>query len=115
MDDLFQVDNSNRLNSRWNNDELQLAIKGVCVHGKDFQAIAELLGTKTEAQVRSFFVNYRRKYNLDEKLQEFEQNNKAKQPDDDDENKDTSKFNDAANSSKQSDDDILEVSENRIK
>lgn len=111
VDDLLQVDNSNRLNSRWNNDELQLAIKGVRKYGKDFQAIAELLGTKTEAQVRSFFVNYRRKYNLDEKLQEFEQNNKAKEQDDDEEGKELSKFNDAANSSKQSDDDILEVSE----
>lgn len=31
-----------------------------------------MLGTKTEAHVRSFFVNYRRRYNLDEIVGEYE-------------------------------------------
>lgn len=31
-----------------------------------------MLGTKTEAHVRSFFVNYNRRFNLDEILAEFE-------------------------------------------
>ncbi len=42
-------------------------------YGKDFKAIAEVIGNKTEAHVRSFFVNYRRRYNLDEVLEEYEQ------------------------------------------
>ena len=31
-----------------------------------------MLGNKTEAHVRSFFVNYRRRYNLDEALSRYE-------------------------------------------
>lgn len=42
-------------------------------YGKDFKAIAEVIGNKTEAHVRSFFVNFRRRYNLDEVLEEYEQ------------------------------------------
>lgn len=73
LDDLYPPENGpNRVVSRWNNDELSLAVKGVRKYGKDFQAIAELLGTKSEAQVRTFFVNYRRKFNLDAILKEFE-------------------------------------------
>lgn len=45
---------------------------GVRKYGKDFSAIAEVIGTKTEAHVRSFFVNFRRRYNLDEVLAEYE-------------------------------------------
>jgi hypothetical protein len=40
--------------------------------GKDFQAIAETLGTKTEAHVRSFFISYRRRFNLDAVIREHE-------------------------------------------
>ena len=36
--------------------------------GKNFGIIAEVIGTKTESHVRSFFVNYRRRYNLDNAL-----------------------------------------------
>lgn len=34
--------------------------------------MAEVVGNKTEANVRSFFVNYRRRFNLDGVLQEYE-------------------------------------------
>ena len=34
--------------------------------------IAEVIGTKTDSHVRSFFVNYRRRYNLDAALKEYE-------------------------------------------
>ncbi|XP_064601517.1 REST corepressor 1-like [Liolophura sinensis] len=61
-----------RINARWTNEELLLAVQGVRKYGKDFQAIADVIGNKTEAHVRSFFVNYRRRYNLDEVLAEFE-------------------------------------------
>lgn len=45
---------------------------GVRKYGKDFQAISEVIGNKTEAHVRSFFVNFRKRYNLDEVLAEYE-------------------------------------------
>lgn len=47
-------------------------VAGIRKYGRDFKAIAEVIGNKTEAHVRSFFVNYRRRYNLDAVLQEFE-------------------------------------------
>ncbi|RUS85501.1 hypothetical protein EGW08_006709 [Elysia chlorotica] len=61
-----------RINARWTNEELLLAVQGVRKYGKDFKAIAEVIGNKTETHVRSFFVNFRRRYNLDEVLGEYE-------------------------------------------
>lgn len=40
------------------------------------QAIADTIGTKTEAQLRTFYVNYRRKYNLDSVLKDYEEEQK---------------------------------------
>eukprot|EP00096_Caligus_rogercresseyi_P015369 TRINITY_DN7817_c0_g1_i1.p1 TRINITY_DN7817_c0_g1~~TRINITY_DN7817_c0_g1_i1.p1 ORF type:complete len:501 (-),score=173.94 TRINITY_DN7817_c0_g1_i1:271-1773(-) len=62
----------NKLNARWKDEELLLGVQGVRIHGKNFKAIAEVIGTKTESNVRSFFVNYRRRYNLDAALGEYE-------------------------------------------
>ena len=45
---------------------------GVRKFGKNFGTIADVIGTKTESHVRSFFVNYRRRYNLDNALKEYE-------------------------------------------
>lgn len=75
IDDLRPPDANNRINARWTNDEMLLAVQGVRKYGKDFRAIAEVIGTKTEAHLRSFFVNYRRRYNLDAVLKEFEAEN----------------------------------------
>ncbi|XP_050668593.1 REST corepressor 3 isoform X1 [Leptidea sinapis] len=61
-----------KINSRWTNEELLMAVTAVRKYGKDFQAIAETLGTKTEAHVRTFFISYRRRYNLDAVLREHE-------------------------------------------
>ncbi|XP_023224361.1 REST corepressor 1-like isoform X1 [Centruroides vittatus] len=62
----------NRISARWANEELLLAIQGIRKYGRDFKAVAEVIGTKTEAHVRSFFITYRRRYNLDSVLQEYE-------------------------------------------
>lgn len=75
IDDLRPPEVSSRINARWTNDELLLAVQGVRKYGKDFVAIAEVIGTKTEAHLRSFFVNYRRRYNLDAVLKEYESEN----------------------------------------
>jgi len=63
---------SSRINARWTNEELLLAVQGIRKFGKNFKVIAEILGTKTEAHVRSFFVNYKRRYKLDDALKEHE-------------------------------------------
>ncbi|XP_053304655.1 REST corepressor 2 [Spea bombifrons] len=61
-----------KLNSRWTTDEQLLAVQAVRKYGKDFQAIAEVLGNKTPSQVKTFFISYRRRFNLEEVLQEWE-------------------------------------------
>lgn len=68
-------DNSSRINARWTNEELLLAVQGVRKYGKDFKSIAEVIGNKTEHHVRTFFVNYRKKYNLDSVLKDYEKDN----------------------------------------
>lgn len=121
IDDLYPNElGNNRINSRWNSDELSMAVKGVRKYGKDFQAIAELLGTKTEQQVRTFYMNYRRKYNLDNVLKEFESTNSQQQQQqqndeqynnkDDQQTGDGNARNNVNNNSKSSDNDIMEVS-----
>ncbi|KAM3919413.1 REST corepressor 2 [Leptodactylus fuscus] len=61
-----------KLNARWTTDEQLLAVQAVRRYGKDFQAIAEVLGNKTPSQVKTFFISYRRRFNLEEVLQEWE-------------------------------------------
>ncbi|KAK7104924.1 REST corepressor 3-like [Littorina saxatilis] len=85
IDDFRPPETPNRINSRWTNEELLLAVQGVRKYGKDFQAIAEVIGNKLEAHVRSFFINFRRRYNLDEVLAEYEAEHGTQVvPDDDD-------------------------------
>ncbi len=44
---------------------------GLRMYGKDFDTIAEVIGTKTEKHVRDFFVTYQRRFSLDDILDEF--------------------------------------------
>ncbi|XP_058799449.1 REST corepressor 2 [Phymastichus coffea] len=87
IDELRPSENVNRISSRWTNDELMLAVQGVRKYGKDFSAIAEVIGTKTEVHLRSFFINYRRRYNLDIVLKEYEAENGPIPMDDDKDDK----------------------------
>lgn len=64
---------ANRISARWSNDEYQLAIQGIRKFGKDFKKIAEILGTKNESQINQFYTNYRKKFNLEHILKEFEE------------------------------------------
>lgn len=115
-----------RISGRWSNDEYQLAIKGIQKHGKDFQAIAEILGTKTEQQVSQFYTSNRKKYNLDEKIKEFEakqqqQQQQQKQKLNEAQPKSAISSSSATNDTKAdikkhiSDDDIMEVSKISIR
>ncbi|XP_037946225.1 REST corepressor isoform X3 [Teleopsis dalmanni] len=72
VEDLRPAEVANRINSRWSNEEINLAVQGIRKYGKDFQLIAETLGTKTESHVRTFYINYRRRYNLDQVLKKHE-------------------------------------------
>lgn len=90
----------NRLSSRWNNEEVNLAIVGIRKYGKQYGAIAEIIGSKTEAQVRTFFVNYRKKYNLDDLVKKYEAQLKLNEQKDSD-----------ASDIKQHEPEIMEVSQ----
>lgn len=114
---------ANRISARWSNDEYQLAMKGMRKFGKDFQSVADIIGTKNESQVNQFFINYRKKFNLDDIIKEFEANQlqeqqqKNKEP----QNKRTMSTNSTRASDTKSDvqkpvsdDDVMEVSNDRL-
>ncbi|GFW62984.1 REST corepressor 3 [Trichonephila clavipes] len=63
-------ESENRINNRWTNDEYLLAVQGIRRYGKDFKAIAEVIKTKNDGHVKNFFMNFRRRFNLDNLLKE---------------------------------------------
>lgn len=62
----------NRIISRWTNDENMLAVKCINEFGKNYQKIADFIGTKNESHVRTWFAANRRKYNLDAIVKKFD-------------------------------------------
>jgi len=44
-------------------------------YGRDLKKIAEIIGTKTESHMKSFYANYRKKFDLDKLLKEYELEN----------------------------------------
>ncbi|KAM9317415.1 REST corepressor 3 isoform 1-T1 [Gastrophryne carolinensis] len=72
IEEFRPAESSQKVNARWTTEEQLLAVQGVRKYGKDFQAIADVIGNKTVGQVKNFFVNYRRRFNLEEVLQEWE-------------------------------------------
>nr|XP_060611119.1 REST corepressor 1 isoform X2 [Anolis sagrei ordinatus] len=61
-----------KFNARWTTEEQLLAVQAIRKYGRDFQAISDVIGNKSVVQVKNFFVNYRRRFNIDEVLQEWE-------------------------------------------
>jgi len=41
-------------------------------YGKDFKAIAETMGTKTQTHLKSFYAHYRKRYKLDTILKKYD-------------------------------------------
>lgn len=64
----FMINNSNSVTptSTWSTEEILLAIQAFGKYGKDFEAVARIIGsTKTVADVETFFLECRERYQLD--------------------------------------------------
>lgn len=72
LDDYRLPEVIQKFNARWTTDEQLLAVQAIRKYGRDFQAISDVIGNKSVVQVKNFFVNYRRRFNIDEVLQEWE-------------------------------------------
>ncbi|RKP06583.1 hypothetical protein THASP1DRAFT_25124, partial [Thamnocephalis sphaerospora] len=53
-----------RLTARWTEDDRINALRAYQRHGRDFEAVARVVGTKTEGQCRNYYHNYRRKHGV---------------------------------------------------
>uniref|UniRef100_A0A663EWG0 SANT domain-containing protein n=1 Tax=Aquila chrysaetos chrysaetos TaxID=223781 RepID=A0A663EWG0_AQUCH len=61
-----------KFSSRWTTDEQLLVVQALRRYGRDFPAVAGVLGNKTAAQVKSFVLGARRRFGLDRLLRERE-------------------------------------------
>ena len=54
-----------RKSNRWTEEEVHVARQSLRAHGKDFNTMASLLENKNPQQCRNFYMNHRRRLNLD--------------------------------------------------
>ena len=60
---------------KWDENEIESIKKGIKEYGKDWNAIATLVNTKTIKECKEFYFNYKYVYDLDQFLREFKINN----------------------------------------
>uniref|UniRef100_A0A3Q2Q4D6 Nuclear receptor corepressor 2 n=1 Tax=Fundulus heteroclitus TaxID=8078 RepID=A0A3Q2Q4D6_FUNHE len=56
--------------SRWTEDEMETAKRGLLQYGRNWSAISKMVGSKTVSQCKNFYFNYKKRQKLDEILQQ---------------------------------------------
>uniref|UniRef100_A0A663EY98 SANT domain-containing protein n=1 Tax=Aquila chrysaetos chrysaetos TaxID=223781 RepID=A0A663EY98_AQUCH len=72
VEGLRPPEGNGKFSSRWTTDEQLLVVQALRRYGRDFPAVAGVLGNKTAAQVKSFVLGARRRFGLDRLLRERE-------------------------------------------
>ncbi|XP_054664304.1 REST corepressor 2 isoform X3 [Grus americana] len=72
VEGLRPPEGNGKFSSRWTTDEQLLAVQALRRYGRDFPAVAGVLGNKTAAQVKNFVLGARRRFGLDRLLRERE-------------------------------------------
>ena len=67
--------NNNRIMSRWTNDEILLMTQAIRDYGKDFKVIADIIGTKSEVQIKNYFLQNQDKMKFDTLIAELNEEN----------------------------------------
>ncbi|XP_032533629.1 LOW QUALITY PROTEIN: REST corepressor 2 [Chiroxiphia lanceolata] len=70
LEGLRPPEGNGKFSSRWTTDEQLLVVQALRRYGRDFPAVAAVLGNKTAAQVRSFVLGPRRRLGLERLLRE---------------------------------------------
>lgn len=61
--------------SRWTSEEISILFHAVAEYGKDCKIIADIMGSKNENTVKSFFAMHGDRYHMNEIANEFYENN----------------------------------------
>ena len=56
---------------KWMDEEIEALKRGITEHGTKWSEVAQIVGSKTQYQCRTYFCIYRKKLGLDVALQEY--------------------------------------------
>jgi hypothetical protein len=66
---LLQIDQNQTITKEWTEREVMLALQGYQTYGDNFEAISQVIGSKTESNVRTFYNYHKEHFNLNKSAQ----------------------------------------------